>query len=362
MLSETKILSMLESGDLQFPPLTFRLLKENVRNKDWACDAVLEAAWNEDKFTFAAAVKRYSSDRTVFDAIRESAFVADKLSAFPIVIAPWLSEEQVLKLEAEGVSGIDLCGNGVIVIPGKLLIVKSGKPNSFKDSREVKNVYEGTSSLVARVFLAKESYQSVTEIVEEIRTRFGGITQPTVSKALKQLEADVIIWREKGLIKLVQAEKLLDRLVANSKKPAALAQAAGKLQCSPSEVSSAIAIAGRKFGCKTVVTGACSVNQYAAMAREPLVEMYCDIDPHRLVSSLGLQVDGTSRFPNFHLIRTDDPAAFFDARADDQVMYSSPAQCYLELMQGDKREQETAAQVRALILKGIQETRRNEIS
>lgn len=354
MLSETKIIGMIERGELQFPPLVFRLLKKNECKNDWPCEAVLEAAWNTEKFTFAAAVKRYSSDRTVFDAIRESAFVAEKLSAFPIVITPWLSEEQILRLEAEGVSGIDLCGNGVVVVPGKLLIVKSGKPNSFKDSREVKKVYEGTSSLVARVFLAKESYQSVTEIVEEIRSRCGGITQPTVSKALKQLEADLIIWREKGLIKLIQAEKLLDRLVANSKKPAELVQAAGKLQCSQSDVSTAIAIAGRKCGCKTVVTGACSVNQYAAMAREPLVEMYCDIDPHRLVSSLGMQVDGTSRFPNFRLIRTDDPAAFFDARTDGEVMYSSPAQCYLELMQGDKREQETAAQVRALILKGIQ--------
>lgn len=356
MLSETKILTMIESGELLFPPLKFRLLKKNVRNKDWGCDAVLEAAWNKEKFTFAAAIKRYSSDRTVFDAIRESSFVADKLSAFPIVITPWLSEEQVLNLEAEGVSGIDLCGNGVIVIPGKVLIIRSGKPNAYRDSRTVKNVYEGTSSLVARAFLLKPSYKSVTEIVEEIQSRSGTITQPTVSKALKQLEADVVIWKEKGLIKLVQAEKLLDRLVANGKKPERLAETAGKLQCAQSDVSRVIANTARKVsGARTVVTGACSVNQYATMAREPLVEMYCDIDPSRLVSALNKQVDSTSRFPNFRLIQTDDPTVFFDARTDNEVEYSSPLQCYLELMQGDKREREAAAQVRELILKGIEE-------
>lgn len=345
---------MIESGELLFPPLKFRLLKKNVRNKDWGCDAVLEAAWNKAKFTFAAAITRYSSDRTVFDAIRESNFVADKLSAFPIVITPWLSEEQVLKLEAEEVSGVDLCGNGVIVIPGKVLIIRSGKPNSYRDSRAVKNVYEGTSSLVARAFLLKPIYKSVMEIVEEIQSRSGTITQPTVSKALKQLEADVVIWKEKGLIKLVQPEKLLDRLVANGKKPARLAETAGKLQCAQSDVFKVIANAARTSAGKTVVTGACSVNQYATMAREPLVEMYCDIDPSRLVSALSMQVDSTSRFPNFRLIRTDDPTAFLDTRTDDEVEYSSPLQCYLELMQGDKREKETAGQVRELILKGIE--------
>lgn len=355
MLSETKILSMIESGELLFPPLKFRILKKNVRNKDWACDAVLEATWNKDKFTFAATIKRYSSDRTVFDAIRESGFLADKLSAFPIVITPWLSEEQVLKLEAEGVSGVDLCGNGVIIIPEKVLIIRSGKQNAYRDSRAVKNVYEGTSSLVARAFMLKPIYKSVMEIVEEIQSRSGTITQPTVSKALKQLEADVVIWKEKGLIKLVQAEKLLDRLIANGKKPERLAETAGKLQCAQSDVSKVIANAARKSGARTVVTGACSVNQYATMAREPLVEMYCDIDPSRLLSILSKQVDRTSRFPNFRLIQTNDPIAFFDARNDDTVQYSSPLQCYLELMQGDKREKETAAQVRELILKGIEE-------
>lgn len=350
MLSETKILSMIESGEVTFPPLRFRLLKKNVRNKDWACDALVEANWKNERFTFAAAIERYSSDRNVSDAIREARFVADKLSAFPMVITPWLSDEQVLRLESEEISCLDLCGNGAIVIPGKVLIVRSGKPNLYRDSRVVKNVYQGTSSLVARVFLLRSNYRSVMEIVDEIQTRDGTITQSTVSKALKQLEADVVIWREKGLIKLLQGKKLLDRLSTNTKKPSSLSEAAGKLQSAQGDISTIIQKAAKNAGAKTVVTGVCSVNQYATMAREALVEVYCDIDPFRIVSTISGEVDTTSRFPNFRLIQTDDPIVFFDARSDDGVKYSSPLQCYLELMVGDKREKETATQLKRMLL------------
>ena len=58
-----------------------------------------------------------------------------------------------MKLEAEGVSGIDLCGNGVIVVPDQLLVLRTGFPNRFRWEGTIKNVYRKNSSIVARVFL-----------------------------------------------------------------------------------------------------------------------------------------------------------------------------------------------------------------
>ena len=46
---------------------------------------------------------------------------------------------------------------------------------------------------------------------------------------------------------------------------------------------------------------------------------------------------------------------YFDARRESGLVWASPVQTYLELNAGDKRDQETALQVRELILRGVQE-------
>ena len=354
MLSERRIIDMIRSGDLKFPPLKLNLRKMEVQAKGWICDVLLDAKWEGQSFRFAAEVKRYSSDKSVADAILQSKRLANELSVLPMVITPWLSEEQLEKLQAELVSGIDLSGNGVVIVPGKLMIVKSGKPNAYPDTRAVKNVYEGTSSLVGRVFLVRPVFSSVNEIVEEIRSRSGSITQPTVSKALKQLEADVTVWRGKEGIKLLQADKLLERLMQNWKAPGRLDTISGKLSASGEEIVRVISSAATKAEAEIVMTGSCSVGAYATMAREDLFEFYCDVDPTKIIYALGKKVDLSSRFPNFRLIRTSDPLVYFDKRLEEQKLFASPVQCYLELMQGDKREKETGLQVKKFILKEVE--------
>ena len=57
------------------------------------------------------------------------------------------------------------------------------------------------------------------------------------------------------------------------------------------------------------------------------------------------------RFPNIELLETDEDFVYFDTR-DNRA--ASPVQTYLELIQGDKREQETAEQLRKAILPPLQ--------
>jgi predicted oxidoreductase len=59
----------------------------------------------------------------------------------------------------------------------------------------------------------------------------------------------------------------------------------------------------------------------------------------------------TDRFPNLEIIEADDETAYFDALEDDKFLWASSVQVYLELMAGDKRDRETAEQVRSFILK-----------
>ncbi|MFM7319404.1 MAG: hypothetical protein ACKO5E_20860, partial [bacterium] len=46
----------------------------------------------------------------------------------------------------------------------------------------------------------------------------------------------------------------------------------------------------------------------------------------------------------------------FDARQDEGFLWASPVQTWLELMRGDKRDRETANQVKGRILRCLQES------
>lgn len=349
MLSERDILKRIATGDFAFSPLEFRLLGTEFESGDLTCDALIQASWEGFETNFATEIRRYSSERLILEAVRQATYVAKQLDALPLVIAPWLSPDQIGRLERERTSGIDLSGNGIVIVPGRILIVRTGNPNLFPDSRLVKNVYEGSSSLVARALLLKPTFSSVNEVLEEIRSRSGPITQSTVSKALKQLEEDVVVRRENGVIRLVQAEKLLDKLATNFKPPRVLEQIVGKVVGVPSNARGLLSSFSKKIRSHLIVTGASSVEKYATMGREPIVDFYCNTDVPS-IRGANAEIDFDSRFPNFRVWRTEDVTPFFDPQTENGVRWASPLQCYLELMSGDKRDKETAEHVSRLIL------------
>jgi hypothetical protein len=267
---------------------------------------------------------------------------------------PYLPDARLAELEAAGVSGIDLCGNGVVVVPGELLVYRTGRPNRFRSEAEIKNVFRGNSSLVARAFLLVPEYASVQEARREVERRGGNVVLATVSKVCKSLESLLVIerQREKGTaarqLRLLQPDKLLDLLASNYVAPVVTDTLRGKTKLSPEDFRKALA-ATEKEGGKVVQTGFGSVGAYAVMAREPMQSFYCS-DRNAVVRSLGNAFEPTDRFANVTLSETRDDAVYFDRRPD---LVASPVQVYLELMAGDKRSKETAEQVRRVILAAL---------
>jgi hypothetical protein len=145
METEKEIFQYIRAGKLALPPLLFKPVPYPKKNNVEA-DILLETTQQNKQYKFIAEVKRYSSDNTILQAINQARYFAQKLKVNPLVIVPWLSDEQLLSLEKQGVSGLDLCGNGVITIPGQLFVFRSGQPNKFPTSRLVRRVYEGTSA------------------------------------------------------------------------------------------------------------------------------------------------------------------------------------------------------------------------
>lgn len=336
------------AGEMDWGPLKLRRLPAGERPEEGSSE-LLEVSWGKRRYRFALAIKDWSTPKVVAEAIRQARAGSRPPRLWPLIVVPYLSGEQLGKLEAEGVSGMDLGGNGVLIIPGELLVLRTGKPNLFPQSFPIKNVYRKTSSIPARVFLARPEYPAVKDVLAEVRRRGGAVALSTVSKVLSRLEDDLIIGRSGDAIRLLQPDKLLERLIANYTPPDVTGRWLGKY---PPGLSGLMARLSGEHPGKTqlVVAGASSAARYAVMAREETVTVYCR-SLKRTLKEMGPEARETDRFADVQLLETADGFVYFDARPEAGWWWASPVQTYLELAKGDKREQETAEQVEGIILR-----------
>ncbi len=354
-MTEKDILRALQAGKIQISPLVIRTTRDDTKQLAGSPPARglrLEVSWDQRRWKFVAAIKASSSPKAFAEAL-----AAARLSATekrnPMIILPYLSPEAIAGLEQTGVSGLDLCGNGIILVKGELLVVQSGQPNRYPRSEPIRNVYRGDSSYVGRAFLTKPIYQAVGQIVSTIQDKGGSISFATVSKVLKTLEADLIIERSKNQIKLIQPEKLLEALAENYRPPKIVERFVGKLAAAERDLPKILSEAAKRIGAEIVITGSASAARYSVVAREPVIAAYCDAPPEKLLIASALPFEKTDRFPNIDLIYTDNKLPFFEPAPQNGVNYASALQVYLELMSGDKRQKETAEQVKEYLTRGI---------
>ena len=213
--------------------------------------------------------------------------------------------------------------------------------------------------MVGRVFLVRSKYDTVQDIWAEINrrnllvNRWG--TRPmalsTVSKALKTLEEDLVVERQ-GIIHLLQPDKLLEKLSNNYIPPKSRERVRLKLTEGDEPIRETLQRQSQGLRLPLVATGASSVGQYAVMPRGDLLSVYCPRLDVLLERLPGSQSD---RFPNLELIETDEETVYFDARQQGGFSWASPVQAYFELMAGDKRDRETAAQVKSFLLMNLEQ-------
>jgi hypothetical protein len=211
--------------------------------------------------------------------------------------------------------------------------------------------------MVGRVFLLCAGYQTVQEIRAKINQRNLLVNRwdkkpmslSTVSKVLKTLQDDLIVTR-KEIIHMLQPDKLLGKLRGNYDPPAVKERVRLKISEENGEVWKLLSKQSQALDLPLMASGASSVARYAVMQRGDLLSVYCPKVEVLLERVPGSQSD---RFPNLELLETEDETIYFDARQEGNFWWASPVQVYLELMAGDKRDQETAEQLKTLILNDV---------
>jgi hypothetical protein len=356
--TEREMIEQLRRGKVSLSPLSFRLLESApVAGGNLRFDALVETSWRKSIAKFAVECKSLSTPKAFQDGLNRLKISSLPKGYLPLLFLPFLSQRQLQELEQEGISGIDLCGNGVVVVPGMFAVFRTGEKNRFSSSAPIKNIYRRNSSMVGRVFLFRTGFETVQEICSEINRRNmlvnrwdkKSMSLSTVSKALKTLGEDLIIARN-DTIRLLQPDRLLEKLSDNYAPPTIKERVRLKISEEAGAIGELLMKLSQALGLPLVAAGTSSAGRYAVMQRSDLLSVYCPRLETLLERLPGSQAD---RFPNLELIETEEETAYFDARQEGDFWWASPVQVYLELMAGDKRDQETAEQVKSYIMKNL---------
>lgn len=276
---------------------------------------------------------------------RLNGFEESRLRETPLLLGiHYLTELTAEKLEAFGrstawVSAIDLSGNYFIATDGAVAI-RMDRENQYPQSRGIKQIYRGKSSLVPRMLLTEPRiWDQVSEIKEAINNRGISISLSTVSKALTKLDEQLLIRKERGSIKVVEPKTILVNLQTAYEMP--IVRRTKKLKL-PSDPDKQKAILRSKLE-NWIWAGKSSGSVYtAAPPSEPRTIYTTDF-----LTKVGFDSFVEPRFYNCVLECIDQTPPFFDSKDK----YPPRLQSYLELSQLGKREQDIAARIRSQILK-----------
>lgn len=335
----------------------FELAVERVAGEDaGGVDGVLIVRWAGRTRRFGFQCKRTWSRRSL-EQLQEE---VTRRGLVPLIVTPYLSDRQLDEVEAVGVSGIDLNGNGVLSAPPDLYARRTGAKNEHKVRSPAENIYRSwkVASLVPRVLVTKGRFVSVQSVLEACHARMmpGRADEPllrlsTVSKALSQLEEDLVIERRGREVRLIDPERLIDSLARAYRAPVAATRFVGRMTGTAAEAWAGLRVLP---GVRVVTTGRGSAPCYTDLAGAERLALYVSaVAPVRDA----LKATPTEIFPNLELIETGEEGVYFDARAEDGVSWASPVQAYLELSTGGAREALAARALRGRLLQQMRDTR-----
>ena len=348
-IAESEMLSRFVEGAELLPPLL--ILERVALGGPNRADAAIRAQLpDRSDFYFSVEAKSQSTPLAVRSAITQARGHATP-EELPLVLVPYLSPERLAELEQEQVSGIDLCGNGVIIVPNRLYVLRTGQPNLYPDSRPLSNPYRGRSAMVARMFLMRYGWESLGALRSALHDAGADLSLSQISKAVQALQDELILSKRDGYISLREPVRLLDKLADEWKKTSIRARQALRLQSGTDLVQALTSEPALKWA----LTGESSVTRYA---------MFSQGGPRRIaVSNLALaqtllaaKPEPVPNFADVELMETDEAGYYFGNEIDDTgLRWASPLQTWLELQSGDGRQQDTARKLRKQILQEIKQ-------
>ena len=354
-LNEQQILQKLSSDELLLSPLKIELVKinpvfRNLSQQLVQADAEIKVIWGDISAIFVVEIKNRYTPSVIMQAKEQIQRIASISKSLPIIIIPYLSPDRINELASEEMSAIDLCGNGVVTIPNRVFVLRTGMPNRFSEVRAQSNLYRGQQSIILRALLARPNVNSLNDLLNNIKELGGSLSLPSVSKVVTVLTEELIVTKERRRIQLVQPDLLLDKLSANYIKPEENRRIKIKSSLNIIDLRRKIVEIADEQCIRVTATGTSSAERYAILAQSKPLSVYCE-NINELLKDI--PYEETPWFPNLDVIETSNQSVYIDTRQDNDFIWASPVQTYLELMNEDARAQSIAVNVRQFILEEI---------
>ena len=349
-ITESQMLARLQPGTVVLAPLLVRKCEVLGNGGGRSADAYLELALpgKAEHYRFVLETKTRSTPQGVQLAVAQ-ARAAVRQGEHPMIQVPYLSPEWLEKLERQGVSGVDLCGNGVIVVPDRLWIQRSGQPNRYRESRALIDPYRGRSAMVGRALMQRPSWSGLNALAEWTKEQGARLSLSQVSKAVRAMEEDLVVSRAKGSIVVSDPQRLLDQLGRGWGRPSIGARQFLTLPGGRESLADLSAIPSLKW----TVTGQSAGSRYVVHVQGgPQQIAVTDVASARI--RLGGVIEPVPSFADVELLETHEPGFYFGCETDEKgIRWASRLQTWLELQNGDARQQEAAQELRRQILKGV---------
>ena len=347
------MLARIEAGMTLLHPLAVRKATFSTQAASgYPADARIEIGISGEPASFRFVVECKS--RSTPEAIESAIATVRKLATpdqSPMVFVPFLSQSRLAALENEGISGIDMCGNGIVSVPNRLLVYRTGHPNKYPDSRAVANPYKGKSSMVARLLVAQHSWGSLKDLKKAIHQHGVSLSLSQISKAIKVLAEDLVVEKANTSIRTTDPERILDNLGRNWTTPTYARRQYVKLGGNADAISSLAKLNHDESGLshRWCITGVSSVKRYVSFGQgAPIQVAVADIDA--ALSTLNASKESVPSFADLDIIESRSDYHYFASEVEKGVRWASKIQTWLELQNGDARQRDAARDLRKLIL------------
>jgi len=282
--------------------------------------------------------------REAINQLRSIVIGSGVSDAYPVVVAPYISEASAGICRESGVGYLDLAGNCWLAFDN-VYIERVSPENKYKERRDRASLFTPKSSRVIRLMLGGSRFWQVQQLSAEAKVSIG-----LVSRIKQELQEREWLTSSKEGIRLSDPEQVLGAWAQNyTYKENGVGEY--YTMADSGDVEIAIARWCEESGVRYALTGFSGARLSSPRVRYNRSTIYVGSQVEALVESTGLKAVDTGG--NVLLLKPYDEGVFHGARPLFGLAVVSPVQLYLDLRSMPGRGGEAAEEVLARELRPL---------
>ena len=258
-------------------------------------------------------------------------------AAYPVIIAPYITESTATLLNSKGIGYFDFAGNALIDY-GPIFVRVAGKPRLNPVQRKLKSLFAQRSARILRVILINpEKRWLVRDLAREANVSIGLVSkvkQKLIEFELADDSRDMFVTKPGQLLdEWARAYRYEDNPIERYYS-----------QAGPRELESRLASAAGSRGFKYALTMFSGAARIAPAVRYNFASFYYLGRPEELVKELEIKPVPTGA--NVWVFKPADEGVYYGLQKREGMAIVSNVQLYLDLINFKGRGEEQAAAIR----------------